>query len=150
MMRGCMDTVELEDGPEGTRMTLDRLLRRVPVVGPASGAAISGPERPSALSVSVTPADEPWISLGGPMDLSTADELRRELWSASRGGALPLVVDLSRVTHLGSAGIRVLYDFVEDMTADGRELRFVVPPGCPARHAMVLSDLDRIVRVTDA
>lgn len=43
----------------------------------------------------------------------------------------------------------MLYDFVEDMTADGRALRFVVPPGSPTRHAIVLSDLDRIVTVTE-
>ena len=60
------------------------------------------------------------------------------------------MVELGAVTHLGSAGIQVLYDFVEDMTADGRSLRFVVPPGSPARHAIVLSDLDRIVPVTDS
>lgn len=149
MMRGCMDTVELEDGPDGTRMMLDRRLRREPVVSPAIVAAGSGAERSSTMSVSITAAPEPWISLGGPIDLSTADELRRELWSASRGGALPLVVELGAVTHLGSAGIQVFYDFVEDMTADGRALRFVVPPGSPVRHAIVLSDLDRVVTVTE-
>ena len=92
---------------------------------------------------------EPRIALGGPIDLSTAEDLRRELWSASRGGALSLVVDLGAVTHLGSVGIQVLYDLVEDMTADGRSLRFVVPSASPARHAIVLSDLDRIVPVSE-
>jgi anti-anti-sigma regulatory factor len=62
---------------------------------------------------------------------------------------LPLVVELTAVTHLASAGIQVLYDFVEDMTADGRALRFVAPPGSPARQALALSDLPRIVAVTE-
>ncbi|WP_300017874.1 SpoIIE family protein phosphatase [Pseudonocardia sp.] len=150
MMRGCMDTVEIDDTAEGTVLLLDRGLRREPVVSPATAGAAHGAPRPSRMSVTLTPTAEPWVALGGPLDLSTAADLRRELWSASRGGALPLVVDLGQVTHLASAGIQVLYDFVEDMAADGRALRFVVPHGSPARHAIVLSDLDRIVTVSES
>lgn len=151
MMRGCMDTVEIEQAEHGTTLLLDRTLRREPVVSPATVAASSGtPPRPSTMTVTVTASEEPCIALGGPVDLSTAADLRRELWSASRGGALPLVVDLAGVTHLASAGIQVLYDFVEDMVADGRKLQFVVPPGSPARQALALSDLPRIVTVTEA
>jgi hypothetical protein len=43
----------------------------------------------------------------------------------------------------------VLYDFVEDMAAEGRALCFVVPPGCPADYALPLSDLHRVVEVVD-
>jgi serine phosphatase RsbU (regulator of sigma subunit)/anti-sigma regulatory factor (Ser/Thr protein kinase)/anti-anti-sigma regulatory factor len=150
MMRGCMDTVEIDDTAEGTALMLDRTLRREPVVSPAPTTSAAGATRPSTMSVTLVTAAEPRIALGGPIDLSTADDLRRELWSASRGGALPLVVDLALVTHLASAGIQVLYDFAEDMTADGRGLRFVVPHGSPARHAIVLSDLDRIVTVSES
>ena len=89
-------------------------------------------------------------SVSGPIDLSTTEELRRHLWSASRGGALPLSVDLGGVTHLASAGIQLLYDFVEETTAEGRTLRFVVPPGCPADYTIRLSDLHRVSEVVDA
>jgi anti-anti-sigma factor len=151
MMRGCMDTVEIEQSAGGTTLLLDRTLRREPVVSPAFVAAVSGtPPRPATLSVVRTETTQPRVALGGPVDLSTADELRRELWSASRGGALPLVVELGGVTHLASAGIQVLYDFAEDMAADGRGLRFVVPAGSPARQALALSDLPRIVTVTES
>jgi ABC-type transporter Mla MlaB component len=54
------------------------------------------------------------------------------------------------VTHLASAGIQLLYDFVEQMTAEGRRLRLVVPPGCPAGYAIQLSDLHRVSEVVDA
>lgn len=151
MMRGCMDTVEIEQSDGGTTLLLDRALRRQPVVSPAFVAAVSGtPPRPATLSVVRTETTQPRVALGGPVDLSTADELRRELWSASRGGALPLVVELAGVTHLASAGIQVLYDFAEDMAADGRDVRLVVPPGSPARQALALSDLPRIVTVTES
>ena len=66
------------------------------------------------MGVAVTRSMCPSIAVSGPIDLSTTEELRRHLWSASRGGALPLTVDLAGVTHLASAGIQLLYDFVEE------------------------------------
>jgi ABC-type transporter Mla MlaB component len=119
MVRGSMDTVEIEQSPDGTTLLMDRVLRRAPVVSPAVVAAGSGaPARAGAMTVAVTASDEPRIALGGPVDLSSAADLRRELWTASRGGALPLVVELGGVSHLTSAGIRVLDEFAEDMASD--------------------------------
>ncbi len=64
-------------------------------------------------------------------------------------GALPLTIELGGVTHLASAGIQMLFQLVEEMTADGRKLELVVPPDCPARYALSLSNLDQVVTVTD-
>jgi anti-sigma regulatory factor (Ser/Thr protein kinase)/anti-anti-sigma regulatory factor len=151
MMRACMDTVEVETTAEGTTVLLDRRLRREPVVDLSRTASrMIRPQRPAEMGVAVTRSMRPSIAVSGPVDLSTAEELRRHLWSVSRGGALPLTVELGGVTHLASAGIQVLYDFVEETTAEGRTLRFVVPPGCPAGHAIRLSDLHRVSEVVDA
>jgi anti-anti-sigma regulatory factor len=151
MIRGCMDTVEVEATAEGTTVLLDRRLRRDPVVDLARTASPMIPrQHPAEMGVTITRSTRPSIAVRGPIDLSTTEELRRHLWSASRGGALPLTVELGAVTHLASAGIQVLYDFVEQMTAEGRTLRFVVPPGCPAGYAIRLSDLHRVSEVVDA
>ncbi len=149
MMRACMDTVEVEATDAGTTVLLDRRLRREPVVDLSRNAtrSIPRPREPTEMAVTVTHSMPPTIAVSGPLDLSTTEELRRHLWSASRGGALPLTVELGAVTHLGSAGIQVLYDFVEEMAAEGRALCFVVPPGCPAGYAVRLSDLHRVVEV---
>jgi len=145
MMRACMDTVEVETAATGTAVLLDRRLQREPVVDLTRSASRSIPRQRSAtMGVTVTRSLRPTIEISGPLDLSTAEELRRHLRSASRGGALPLTVDLGRVTHLGSAGIQVLYDFVEEMSAESRPLNFVVPPGCPAAYAIRLSDLSAV------
>jgi serine phosphatase RsbU (regulator of sigma subunit)/anti-sigma regulatory factor (Ser/Thr protein kinase)/anti-anti-sigma regulatory factor len=151
MMRACMDTVEVEATDAGTTVLLDRRLRREPVVDLSRNAtrSIPRPREATEMAVTVTHSMPPTIAVSGPLDLSTSDELRRHLWSASRGGALPLTVELGAVTHLGSAGIQVLYDFVEDMAAEGRALCFVVPPGCPAGYAVQLSNLHRVVEVVD-
>ena len=151
MIRACMDTVEVETTAEGTTVLLDRRLRREPVVDLSRTASgVIPPQRPAEMGVAVARSMFPSIAVSGPIDLSTTEELRRHLWSASRGGALPLTVELGGVTHLASAGIQVLYDFVEETTAEGRTLRFVVPPGCPADYAIRLSDLHRVSEVVDA
>ena len=145
MMRACMDTVEVETTPTGTTVLLDRRLQREPVVDLARSASRSIPrQRTETMSVTVTRSTRPTIAVSGPLDLSTADELRRHLWTASRGGALPVTIELGGVSHLGSAGIQVLYEFVEEMSAEGRSLNFVVPPGCPAAYAVQLSDLSTV------
>jgi PAS domain S-box-containing protein len=145
MMRACMDTVELETAPTGTTVLLDRRLQREPVVDLTRSAGRSIPrQRAATMGVTVTRSIRPTIAISGPLDLSTAEELRRHLWSASRGGALPLTVELGGVSHLGSAGIQVLYDFVEEMSAEGRSLHLVVPQGCPAAYAVQLSDLSAV------
>ena len=126
-------------------MLLDRRLRREPVVDLSRTASrVIPPQRPAEMGVAVTRSMRPSIAVSGPIDLSTAEELRRQLWSVSRGGALPLTVELGGVTHLASAGIQVLYDFVEEMSAESRPLNFVVPPGCPAAYAIRLSDLSAV------
>jgi anti-anti-sigma factor len=148
MMRACTDNVEIETTSTGTTVLLDRRLRREPVVDLARAATRTPPpRRQSRMGVDVTASATPSIALSGPIDLARTEELRRSLWSASRGGALPLVVELGAVSYLGSAGIQVLYDFAEEMTAEGRTLRLVVPPDCPAGSAVRMSDLDRIVEV---
>ena len=45
----------------------------------------------------------------GPVDFSTADDFLRRLLAACRGGTLPLIVDLTGVTYLASAGVSALF-----------------------------------------
>lgn len=148
MMRGCMDTVEIETSEQGTTLLLDRHLHRAPVVSGARPVPVrTGPE--VGLSVKVELSVEPRLTVFGPVDAGTVDELRRQLRSASRGGALPLTVELRYVTHLASAGVQLLFDFVEEMTADGRTLALVAPPTCPAWQVISMTGLDRVVTVTE-
>ncbi|MEV6493591.1 STAS domain-containing protein, partial [Actinoplanes sp. NPDC051633] len=45
----------------------------------------------------------------GPVDALSSERLRHGLLQRSRGGTLPLTVDLSEVTHLASAGVSALH-----------------------------------------
>src|SRR5581483_6052509 len=155
MMRGAMDSVDVETGEDGTTVLLDRQLSNAPILGPGGttygGAAGVGADASRAeLTVTIERSEEPRIVLGGPIDISTVTDLRAQLWSAARGGALPLVVDLAHVTHLASTGIALLFEFVEDTATGGRDVRLVAPEGSPARSAIEVSGLDRIAPVEPA
>ena len=60
------------------------------------------------------------------------DLLARRLLSVSRGGTVPLVADLTGVTQLASAGVRVLYQVSEQLTVHGQELTLVTVRGSAA------------------
>lgn len=146
MIRSCMDQVEVERGSEGTTVLLDLALHTPPVFDAVPAARPAGRHARSGLSVAVTRGASPKAAVGGPVDIATVPALRRELRQASRGGALPLTIDLAGVTHLASAGIELLYSFVEEMQVDGRRVELIAPPGSPAGYALGLSGLDRLVK----
>ena len=148
MMRGSMDSVDVETAEDGTTVLLDRQLSNAPILGPGT-AEQRRTAAPAAAELTVTlqRSQEPRIVLSGPIDISTVTGLRDELWSAARGGALPLTVDLADVTHLASTGIALLFEFVEDTATGGREVRLVAPADSPARSAMAVSGLDQIAPV---
>ena len=73
----------------------------------------------------------------GPVDAVAADRLRRELATATRGGTQPLLLDLSGVTLLGSAGVQTIFDVVRL----DRGLRVLAPAGSPAQHVLHLVQL---------
>ncbi len=151
MVRGCMDSVEIETTAEGTSILLDRQLSSTPVIDLGASAPASAEAATEAeFGVRVARADEPRIALSGPVDMGTVPKVRSRLWSASRGGALPLTVDLTEVSHLASAGVQLLFDFLEDSSTEGRKVRFVAPGHCPARFALSVSGLDQIAVISES
>jgi anti-anti-sigma factor len=145
MIRGCMDTTEIERSEAGTAVLMDLQLRR-PSVFAASAVTGVAPEVPAATFRAVTErAVRPVLTVQGPVDVATVPEFRRRLQDATRGGSLPLELDLSRVSHLASAGIQALHELAEQMAADGNELLVHAPPRCPARQVLELTGLDRLV-----
>ncbi|MGK5739474.1 STAS domain-containing protein [Micromonospora sp. URMC 103] len=64
------------------------------------GVALSFSDHQGAVAVTVT--------AHGEIDLSTADELQREIEAAVAGEAATVIVDLTAVSFLDSAGINVL------------------------------------------
>ena len=82
--------------------------------------------------------------VSGPVDITTADQLARRLLSASRGGTVPLVADLTGVTQLASAGVRALYVVSEQMAAHGQDLTLITAPGSAAHAVLDLVQLAHV------
>jgi anti-anti-sigma factor len=81
------------------------------------------------------------LRISGDVDLSTTEALRNALLSHLRQISRPAVVDLTEVTHLASAGVRLL---AETLQSSAFPIRVQCPPGSPAHRVLTLTGLDRV------
>jgi len=130
----------------GTTATLRHRLRRPAMLasGHQGEHAAYPAEPPFTVDTSITAGSTARALVAGPVDISTADLLGRRLLSVSRGGTVPLVADLTGVTQLASAGVRVLYEVSEQLTGHGQELTLVTVRGSPAHLVLDLVRLDHV------
>ena len=135
-------------GVPGTTVTLRHRLRRPAILfsGSFPGAPAAHPaEPPFTVDTSIAAGATARALVGGPVDITTADQLARRLLSVSRGGTVPLIADLTGVTRLASAGVRALYAVSEQLAAQGQDLTLVAAPGSAAHGVL---DLVRLAHVT--
>jgi serine phosphatase RsbU (regulator of sigma subunit)/anti-sigma regulatory factor (Ser/Thr protein kinase)/anti-anti-sigma regulatory factor len=137
----------VEGTAEGTVVTLRYRLRRPAILGidqRSAQAAAYPPEPPFA--VETTFDGERGLALvRGPVDITTADLLARRLLSASRGGTVSLLADLTGVTHLASAGVRTLYQVRNLLATHNQELTLVAAAKSSARMVLDLVRLPHMV-----
>ncbi|OBA63238.1 PAS domain S-box protein [Mycobacterium sp. 1100029.7] len=76
------------------------------------------------------------IVVSGDVDSNTASTLDRQIAVESRSGIAPLTVDLSGVTHLGSAGVSALAAALDRARRQGGSCVLIAPPGSPAQHIL--------------
>jgi len=67
--------------------------------------------------------------IDGEIDLSNASELAGLISEGVPNDALLLVIDLTSVVYVDSAGIHVLFDLRDRLRTRGQEIRLVVPAG---------------------
>ena len=135
------------DPPEsgGTVVTLRHRLRRPAILASdaSAHAARFSSEPPFAVDIGGDGSGS-YAGVCGPVDITSADRLERQLLSASRGGTLPLTVDLTRVTRLASAGVRALYQVRERLAAHQQKLTLVAVPGSSAGIVLKLVRLPHV------
>jgi anti-anti-sigma factor len=150
LIRSCMDTVELDRTDSGTTVLMDRTLSRRPVIGPESVSPRRANEPgEDGFRLDIIDANPPHVAVHGPIDLPSAGELHRRLEDASRGGVLPLTIDLTGVNHLASAGVRLLYQLAEQMATDGSRLRLIAPTGTAAHQVLTLTALHQFTEIVE-
>lgn len=129
-------------GAQGTVVMLRHPFRRPAILTPdASGRAAAGHSRPPFAMDIGTDGGVVCARVSGPVDITTADQLTRQLLTASRGGTLPLTTDLTGVTYLASAGVRALYQVREQLAAHRQVLTLLAAPGSSAHLVLKLVHL---------
>lgn len=134
LMRAVCDEVVIDSGAHGTSVALTLTPRHSTVVVRDDDVS-PVPAARSEFRTSVTdqPAGRPTIAVHGPIDATTTPLLRA---AVQRYETRPLIIDLSPVTLLASAGVQFLYQLTEDCPV---ELR--APAGSTARYVLDLTDL---------
>jgi anti-anti-sigma factor len=85
------------------------------------------------------------VRVHGEIDLSNAHEVSAEIGVAMGQDARRLVVDLSDLTYLDSAGVALLLRLAERLRTRRRQLRLVVPRGSPVRRVLDFTGLPRVI-----
>ena len=85
------------------------------------------------------------VRVHGEIDLSNAHEVSSEIGDAMGQEARRLVVDLSDITYLDSAGVALLLRLAERLRSRRRQLHLVVPRGSPVRRVLDFTGLPRVI-----
>ncbi|MFG3705932.1 SpoIIE family protein phosphatase [Micromonospora sp. NPDC047670] len=145
MIRGFVDHLDVIRTDDGTTLRMrHRLGRPATVTSAAAHPTGGGPRIPTVddMSIHVTDTtDGRTLAVHGPVDMATTPRLRAAILRANRGGALPLTIDVSAVSHLSSAGVQLLHRLAEDMGC----LRVTAEPGCPAEAVLTLTGLQQLL-----
>jgi anti-anti-sigma factor len=136
LMNALVDDVEVVPGPEGTEVRLHRALG-----GEANGMPVSPPPPPAPPRTIDQPVEV--VRLGGDIDLASARRVEERVFGAVGNEALGLVVDLSGVRHLDSAGVRLLFQLASRLERSRQRLALVVPEDSPVRRVLVFAQLDQ-------
>jgi anti-anti-sigma factor len=89
----------------------------------------------------------PVVPLSGELDITRAPSLRRELLAVADNRDIGMVVDLSEVTYLDSAGLNVLFELAERLAERRLEIAVVVPAGGLIERVVSLVDLGAVARL---
>jgi anti-sigma B factor antagonist len=83
--------------------------------------------------------------LTGEVDLSNADGIESAIAEATPNQAVALILDVSALDYLDSAGIHLIYKLREKLRARGQILRLVIPADSPANDALRLAGVSQAV-----
>jgi anti-anti-sigma factor len=122
----------------GTTATLTHRLSRTAriVTDPRVIHAAAQPATEYGFAVNVD--DNGHVVVAGDVDSLTAPTLAGHLSTESGAGTAPVTIDLTAVTHLGSAGVAVLADAWQRANRHQTECTLLAPPGSAAHHVLTL------------
>lgn len=87
------------------------------------------------------------VRVSGEIDLSNARAVMDAIGAAALEDVTVVIVDLSGLTYLDSAGIAMLFHLAERLGYGRQELRLVVPEESPIRAALELTNVPAVIPV---
>jgi anti-sigma B factor antagonist len=87
--------------------------------------------------------------ISGELDMSNAEDIGSAVLEATPNDVLGVILDLSGVRYLDSAGIYVVFGLRSRLRARGQRLRLTIPAGSPVDDALRLAGVQRHVDVVD-
>ena len=85
----------------------------------------------------------------GEIDLSNADDIGTSIALEMPNHARTLVLDLSEIEYLDSAGIRLIYRLTEKLRSRGQALRLVIPASSPANDTLRLAGVAGTIEILE-
>ncbi|HEY2764247.1 MAG TPA: STAS domain-containing protein [Pseudonocardiaceae bacterium] len=98
-----------------------------------------------AITVSDIAADTILCMLIGDLDLATTPQLEEKLAEALQLAPSHLVLDMSEVEFLGSAGLNILTDLRTRQQAAGHHMAIVIGSNDKAARPLRITQLDRVL-----
>ena len=136
LMGSLVDQVEVERSKSGTRV---RMVRRLGDTSPRVPRPLKFSDR---LGRPAERADDdgyvPVVKIEQDLDLSNAAGVDRDLEAAIARTSRGLIVDVSAVGFLDSAGLRVLFGVAEELERRAQKLAVVAPEGSSVRETLDL------------
>jgi anti-anti-sigma factor len=137
LMRQLVDDVDVVTTATGTEVHLRRDITVPP--GRHGEAHVPLPHMRAVDSAAPVPV----IRLDGDIDLANATELYHEIIAEVGPDALGLVIDLTDVTHLDSAGLRMLYRIASRLAPRRQTLVLVASQASAVRRMLALAGFER-------
>lgn len=88
------------------------------------------------------------VAVTGEVDLSNAGDVERSILASVSNEATGVLIDLTGVVYLDSAGLRVLYSLAARLDVLQIGLEVTAPPGSVAHHVIELTGLASVVHLT--
>ena len=127
----------------GTTVTVQHRLHR-PAVLSAEPAATSERRNSVEFSTDLDEGPPRTLRVAGPVDITTVAEFADRIGTASRGGVHPVVVDLTDVDVLASAGVSALFQARSQHATHGHPLIILAEAGSVPADVLDLVGLDYV------
>lgn len=87
------------------------------------------------------------VTVAGEVDVSNAESIGDEALAGLPNAAFGMVMDLTLLRYVDSAGIAVVFEMAERLLRRGQSLALVVPGSSPIRRSLEVTRIDEIAPI---